>query len=133
MKKFGCGIGVAVVALAIVAGIWFSLDEQARGIVVGLLLGGVGMLIGVILALAVVAIFLLYNLNWHVRSGGQPVMHGPGQQAALPAPDPQFSYYPPQAPPWSRPARSWRGLGAEDMPPGTRPMFDPLARPMDGE
>lgn len=124
MKKFGCGILVTIAFLGAVAAIWFSLGEQTKGVVVGLVLGGTGMLIGLALGLAVVAIFLLSNLRWQIQGGGHPpVIHGPGQQAALPAPDPQYTYYPPhQAPPWARPVRAWRGLGIDEIPAEARPL-----------
>lgn len=123
MKRFTAGMIVAVTILALIAGIWFSLDDQAKGIVVGLIMGGIGVLVGVVLGLAIVALFLLYNLRWQIQGKSQPAMMAGSGHPALPAPVPQYSYYPPQQPPtWARSARTWRGLGEEDMPPGTRPM-----------
>jgi len=124
MKKFGCGIAAAFLLLAIVALVWLSLDEQSKGIVVGLLLGAVGTVIGVILALAVVCVFLLLNMRWQIQ-GGKPtppiVMGWPGYgHPGLPPPanmvDGQW-HYPPSQPAWHRQGRGWHVLGGEDMPP----------------
>lgn len=127
MKKFGCGVGAAFLLLAIVALVWLTLDEQSKGIVVGLLLGAVGTVIGVIIALAVVCIFLLLNMRWQVQGKAAPpiVMGWPGNGHIPLAPpetmEGQYQWGPPPAQPaWRRPGRGWHVLGGEDMPPGER-------------
>lgn len=130
MEKFGCGVLVTILILGIIAGIWFSLDEQSKGIVVGLLLGGAGMLVGFAVALAVVCIFLLRTMHWQVQGGKstQPIVMGWPGYGHTPLPPPegtmegQYQWHPP--PPqtsWQRPGRGWNVLGGEDMPPGERP------------
>jgi len=126
MRKFGCGVGAAFLLLAIVALVWLSLGEQSKGIVVGLLLGAVGTVVGVIIALAVVCIFLLINMRWQVQGGksNQPIVMGWPDYGNTPLPSPdtmesQYQWYPPPSQPsWQRPSRWWNVLGGEDMPPG---------------
>jgi len=126
MKKFGAGIISALTFLAIAALIWLSLDEQAKGIVVGLLVGAAGMLCGITVALAIVALFLLAQMRWQVQgSPHQPPIVMGYPPAALPAPD-HTVYPPPPKAAWDRLGRHFRILGEEDMPgeeymPGTRP------------
>lgn len=119
MRKFVAGGVVAIIILALIALMWFSLDEQAKGVIVGLILGGVGMLVGIALALAVVAIFLLYQLRWQVQGSQASPMFPPGTAPplALPPGQAEFNYYPPpRRPEWARPGRDWQVLGEEDMP-----------------
>lgn len=123
MRRFAAGMLVAMVVLGVVALVWFSLNDQAKGLILGLIMGGVGMVVGVILALAIVAVFLLYNLRWQIQGKSPPVIMAGSGHPALAAPDPSYTYYPPQAAPQGRPVRSWQGVGVEDMPsPATRPM-----------
>lgn len=110
MKRFMAGAIVAVVIIAAGVLVWYGLDDQARGIVVGVLLGVGGLATGVLLALAAVAILLLINLRWTVSQNAKPPIVLPG---AGPPARPQSQWYPPQL----RAPRQWGGtiLGVEDV------------------
>lgn len=120
MRKFTMGIVVTPLLVAGIVVVWLSLGEQAKGIVIGLILGGIGMLIGIILALAVVAIFLLWNLRWSVQNAPPVLRHGAPTYQALPPPAHTETYYPPPRPEWARGNRQWQILGRDDMPPSAR-------------
>jgi len=126
MKKFGCGMGFMLALLGIAVVVWFSLDEQAKGIVIGIGLGLVGAIIGGAFALALVAIFLLAQMRWQVQGRPQapPIVMGyPPPAGYLDSPvDAEFSVHPPPADPhWKRPGRGFQVIGGDDAPPGTRP------------
>lgn len=130
MRKFGCGMLAMLGLLGAGLGIWFSLSEQSKGIIVGLVIGAVGMLIGIAFALAIVAILLLQNLRWQVQGSQSqaPVLMGyPTQYQLAPPGDADWSDHPPPATPsWNRPNRGFRIIGGSDAPsqgpPGTWPM-----------
>ena len=123
MKKFTAGIISALALLAIIALVWFSLNEQTKGVVVGLLLGGAGALCGFTTALAIVALFLLARMRWQVQGNPHqpPIVMG-YPPPALPAPGQEGHtvYPPPSRPAWDRPDRHFKILGEEDIP-GTKP------------
>jgi len=133
MRKFGCGMGAMLALLGIAAIVWFSLDEQAKGIVIGIGLGLVGAIIGGAFALALVAIFLLAQMRWQVQGRPQaPIVMGgwpPSAGYLQPPVDAEFSVHPPPADPhWKRPGRGFQVIGGDDVPPehrppGTRPMW----------
>lgn len=106
MRKFAAGVTITLILLGVGLLIWYGLNDQARGLVVGVLLGIIGLAAGVILAFAVVGIFLLINLRWSVTSAtAPPVLHGsPPLPLDLPRPVPQG---------WRR--REWDVVGAEDV------------------
>jgi hypothetical protein len=119
MRKVGAGLVIVLALVGLGAVIWLSLDEQAKGVLVGIVVGGVGAFVGFVVALAVVAIFLLYNLRWQVqgRQLPPPMVHGSQQGLpALPPGRPEYHYYPPPQPTWARSPRDWQILGEDDMP-----------------
>lgn len=126
MRKFGCGMGFMLFLLGVAIMVWFSLDEQAKGIVVGIGLGLVGALIGGAFALALVAIFLLVQMRWQVQGRPQtPIVMGyppPAGYLQAPPQEGDWSVHPPPANAhWNRGGRGFQVIGGEDVPPGTRP------------
>jgi len=112
MKRLFAGAITFVVIITASVVVWYQLNDQARGIVVGVLLGAGGFAAGVLLALSVVAIFLLINLRWSVTPQSKPPIVLPGTQPALPAPPQQQWHRPPQ---YRNPRRWWDIVGAEDV------------------
>ena len=113
MKKVVAGALITIIILAICLVIWLSLDDQARGVVVGVLLGIVGLIAGIIVALAAVGILLLIQLRWSVNSStASPMLHGQNTPQL-----PTASMWQ-QAPPTRRPQREWDVVGAEDVTEG---------------
>ena len=107
MRKFAAGVVITLILLGAALLVWYSLDDQAQGLVVGVLLGIVGLAAGVVLAFAVVGVFLLVNLRWSVTSAtAPPAMHG---TPPLGLPAPEF------APRGWRGKRHWNVVGAEDV------------------
>lgn len=110
MKRFFGGAMVAVALIAAVVLVWYGLNDQAKGLVVGVMLGAGGIVVGILVALAVVGVLLLMNLRWSVQAAKPPVIL-PGIQPALPAPQQQQ---------WSAPRRrsprAWESfVGVEDV------------------
>ncbi len=117
MNRFLAGVLITAAGLAIPVGVWFSLDTQARGVVVGVAIGGAGACLGAISALAIVGLVLLRSLQWSVAPGGRqgappppPVVIVGREALGLPAPQDQgeFSNTPPSN--W-RKVREWEVLG----------------------
>lgn len=131
MRKFGCGMGFMLLLLGIVTIIWFSLDDQAKGIIVGVALGLAGAIIGFMFALSIVAIFLMAQMRWQVQGRPQaPIIMGYSPPAGYlqAPPESDWSVHPPPASPhWERPGRGFQVIGGDDAPPGRSP---PDTRPM---
>lgn len=122
MRKFFAG-ALVMVAL-IIAGvlIWYGLNDQAQGLVLGFGMGAVGLGAGVVIALAFVGIVFLLRLRYDASPRyptPQPpiIIQGgvvPGLEAGTPV-------YP--APPLAqrRTQRNWQNIGGEDAPPPRGP------------
>lgn len=110
-KHFVAGSSVTIMLASVGILVWYGLNDQARGIVVGVLLGIAGLLAGLTLALAIVGVMLLVNLRWSVHNAKPPPMLHSAQSApGLAAPSGQQMY-----PPHFRPARHWHMVGEDDI------------------
>lgn len=109
MKRLAIISGVIVIVVVASIIVWYSLDSQARGVVLGVLLGVGGLFLGAVLAFAVVGMLLLWKLVWQVQQ--QPprpmILPTPGQVPALP---PGQDWQPA---PRRRIPRDWRILGRD--------------------
>lgn len=113
MKRFMAGMIIAVAVIAGVVVVWLSLHDQTKGILIGVVIGFLGLVLGVVVALAVVGVLLLMKLHWGVNvptSRATPpvvIMGGRWQDDHLALPPPGQGQ-PVQAP------RAWQVLGGED-------------------
>jgi hypothetical protein len=120
MKRFFAGALATVGVIGTGGVIWLALNQQSRGILMGVGVCTGGMFLGATMAMAVVGVLLLAKLTWGVNvSAPQPpqiVLHGGGRQQE-PGLLPPAQYGPPPAA--IRPPRQWDVLGADDVdPPG---------------